>query len=289
VSEYSELQISDFRLQSSELSYISNRHCHKSAIGNQQSEVLLSPLHRFFAPALDAGDQTVDLPRDEAEHLTRVLRLGVGDTISVFNGRGVEFLARIVSAARRDARVQLLSRVDPAPEASTPLTLAQAVLKGDKMDDVVRDAVMLGVFAIQPLVTKRTEVTVAAILRGARVERWRRIALASAKQARRAVLPEILMPLTFETWLNEPPADIRLMLVEPGVEQVEPLSALRREREPSTGAIVVGPEGGWDAAECEAARSHGLRLMSLGGRTLRADAVPIAALSVLQFLWDHSC
>ena len=75
-------------------------------------------MHRFFAPALDPGDETVVLPRDEAEHLTRVLRLGVGDTVAVFDGRGHEFLARVVvAAARRDVRVQLLSRVEPAARA----------------------------------------------------------------------------------------------------------------------------------------------------------------------------
>lgn len=246
-------------------------------------------LHRFFAPALDAGDDLVTLPRDEAEHLTRVLRLGPGDSVSVFNGRGDEFLARVESAARRDARVQLLQRVTPAPESTTPITLVQAVLKGDKMDDVVRDAVMLGVSAIQPIVTRRTEVTVAAIMRGARVERWQRIALASVKQSRRAVLPEILTPLPFETWLDEPAADIRLFLAEPGIEGSEPLAVFKTAPVPMSAALVVGPEGGWDAAECARARQHGLRLASLGGRTLRADAVPIAALSVLQFLWDHSC
>src|SRR5436190_15262674 len=104
-------------------------------------------MHRFFAPALDPGDETVLLPRDEAEHLTRVLRLGVGDTVAVFDGRGREFLARIASADRRDVRVQLLSRLEPPAEPTVPLTLAQAVLKGEKMDDVVRDAVMLGVAA----------------------------------------------------------------------------------------------------------------------------------------------
>jgi 16S rRNA (uracil1498-N3)-methyltransferase len=246
-------------------------------------------VHRFFAPALDPGDETVVLPRDEAEHMTRVLRMGVGDTVSVFNGRGDEFLARVLTAARRDARVQVLSRVTPAPEATTPLTLVQAVLKGDKMDDIVRDAVMLGAAAIQPIVTRRAEVTVATLVHGTRVERWQRVALASAKQSRRAVLPEILMPLTFETWLDEPPPDLRLMFVEPGLDGAEPLSVLRSEPVPSTAALVVGPEGGWEPAECTRARERGLRLMSLGGRTLRADAVPIAALSVLQFLWDRSC
>jgi 16S rRNA (uracil1498-N3)-methyltransferase len=246
-------------------------------------------VHRFFAPAFDPGDESVDLPRDEAEHLTRVLRLGPGDTVAVFNGRGDEFLGRVTAAVRRDARVQLLTRAQPAPESSTAITLAQAVLKGDRMDDVVRDAVMLGVAAIQPVVTKRTEFTVAAILLGGRVERWQRVALASAKQCRRAVLPEILTPLPFETWLDEPPADVRLMLVEPGAADADPLRALAGLPVPASAALVVGPEGGWDAAECAAARERGLRLVSLGARTLRADAVPVAALSVLQFLWDHSC
>src|SRR6267378_6607113 len=134
-------------------------------------------MHRFFAPSLDPGDETVALPREEAEHLTRVLRLGAGDTVAVFDGRGHEVLARVASAVRRDVRVQLLSRVEPAAESRVGLTLAQAVLKADKMDDVIRDAVMLGVSAIQPIVTKRTEMTV-ALVRDTRVERWRRVALA---------------------------------------------------------------------------------------------------------------
>src|SRR5262249_10010507 len=110
--------------------------------------------------------EPVMLPRGEAEHLTRVLRVGVGDDVSVFDGRGHEWRARVVSVVRRDVRVQLVSRVEPAVEAGVALTLAQAVLKGEKMDDIVRDAVMLGVAAIQPLVTSRAETTVAPLSRG---------------------------------------------------------------------------------------------------------------------------
>ncbi len=253
-------------------------------------------MHRFFAPSFDPGDETVALPRDEAEHLTRVLRIGVGDMVSVFDGRGHEFLARVVSAAHRDVRVQLLSRIEPARESSVSITLAQAVLKHDKMDDVVRDAVMLGVAAIQPLVTKRTEATAAALVRGARVDRWRRVALASAKQSRRAVLPEIRTPLTIESYLNDPPPTLRLMLVEPMIESggagesgddVEPLSVLRGVPAPADVALLVGPEGGWEEGEVALASAAGVRLVSLGHRTLRADAVPVAALSVLHFLWEQ--
>jgi len=244
-------------------------------------------MHRFFAPALDPGDEVVALPRDEAEHLTRVLRVGIGDTVAVFDGRGHEFVAKVVSAARRDVRVQLLSRVEPAAEASVSLTLVQAVLKSDKMDEVVRDAVMLGVASIQPIVSKRTETTVATLLRSARIDRWRRVALASVKQSRRAVVPEIRMPLAFETFLGEPPASIRLMLVEPdAAADAESLSSLQKcIGRPSDAAVLIGPEGGWTTEECAAARAHGVWLVTLGHRTLRADAVPIAAVSVLQFLW----
>jgi 16S rRNA (uracil1498-N3)-methyltransferase len=246
-------------------------------------------VHRFFAPALDPGDDLVALPRDEAEHLTRVLRLSPGDTVALFDGHGREYLARIVTASRRDVRLHVLSPRAAAPESSVHVTLVQSVLKGDKMDDVVRDAVMLGVAAVQPIVARRSEVTVAAVLRGARVERWRRVALASTKQSGRAVLPDVHMPLTLESWLEDPPASSRLMLVEPRADvTVSPASELRGMRIPDSVALLVGPEGGWDRAECDLAAAHGVRLISLGGRTLRADAAAVAVLSVVQFLWDWS-
>jgi 16S rRNA (uracil1498-N3)-methyltransferase len=248
-------------------------------------------VHRFFAPTLDPGDDTVTLPKDEAEHLTRVLRLSVGDVVSVFDGRGHEFSARVIAAARRDARVQLISRLDAAVEPSVSLTLAQAVIKGEKMDDIVRDAVMLGVAAVQPLVTARTEATVAQLTNGRRVDRWRRVALASVKQSKRAVLPDVRHPLTLESFLQDPPSVLRLMLVEPdagageAVEGVEPLSALQKQPVPQDATIFVGPEGGWTDAELSMARYHGVRLVTIGRRTLRADATPVAAISVLQFLF----
>jgi 16S rRNA (uracil1498-N3)-methyltransferase len=245
-------------------------------------------VHRFFAPSLDPGDETTVLPKDEAEHLTRVLRLGVGDTVSVFDGRGREFLARVIDAARREVRLQLLTRVDAAAEPSFALTLAQAVLKADKMDDVVRDAAMLGVAAIQPLVTKRTETTIAALLRGGRPERWRRIALAAVKQSGRAVLPDVRTPLSLEAYLGEPQPALTLMLVEPAAGAVaHSLAGLRGLSPPADAAVLVGPEGGWVESEWTAASGRGARLVTLGHRTLRADAVPVSVISILQFLWDE--
>jgi 16S rRNA (uracil1498-N3)-methyltransferase len=244
------------------------------------------PVPRFFAPSFDVGDDTVRLPKDEAEHLTRVLRLGPGDSVAVFDGRGHEFLAKVVAAERREVRLQLVSRIEPAVEAAVPLTLVQAVLKGEKTDEIVRDAVMMGIAAIQPVITARSETTVAALSRAGRVDRWRRVALASVKQSRRAVLPDVKGPLTFDSWLEEPMPEVTLMLVEPAEgAQAEPLSAMRDQRLPSEAALVVGPEGGWAKTELARARERGARLITMGHRTLRADAVAVAAISVLQFLW----
>jgi 16S rRNA (uracil1498-N3)-methyltransferase len=216
-----------------------------------------------------------------------VLRLTAGDTVAVFDGRGNEFLALVAATERRAVRLQILSRIEPGAEPAVSLTLVQGVLKGEKMDEIVRDAVMLGVAAIHPIVTARTEVTVAALTRGARLDRWRRIALASVKQSRRATLPDVRSPLRFEDFLEEPAPSFSLMLVEPGtLVAVESIGSLRGEPTPLDAAVLIGPEGGWTEEELTAAREHHVRLVTLGHRTLRADAVPVAAISVLQFLWN---
>ena len=106
------------------------------------------------------------LPKEESEHLRRVLRLGVGDRIAVFDGRGYECLAEIAGFVRRDAQVRVLRRLEPVPEPTIDITVAQAVLKGDKMDAVVRDAVMLGASACQPLVAAPAQAQAQALLRG---------------------------------------------------------------------------------------------------------------------------
>jgi 16S rRNA (uracil1498-N3)-methyltransferase len=174
------------------------------------------------------------------------------------------------------------------PEARVAVTLAQAVLKGDKMDEVVRDAVMMGVAAIQPMVTARSEVTLASIQRGHRQERWQRIAVSSAKQCGRAVVPAILGPRAFEA-VAASLAD--MTLPGPGLMFVEPSSsgdALSPgdldATPPRETTVLVGPEGGWTPEEIERASTVG-RLVTLGSRTLRADAMAIVALAALFAVW----
>jgi 16S rRNA (uracil1498-N3)-methyltransferase len=241
-------------------------------------------LPRFYAPSFDPAAGEVALPPDEAAHLTRVLRLGVGDAVSVFDGRGVEYRATVAQASRGAVTLTLLERIVPAVEPAVPLALASGRAKA--MDDVVRDATMMGIARIAPIVTSHVTVKESVIAGGRALDRWRRVAVASAKQCRRATVPAIAEPLRFNDWLRKSEEEWRLMLVEPSAMRVgegdmRPL--LERSR-PSSVALLVGPEGGWSAEERRRAEDAGCLPVSLGSLTLRADAVPVAAIALLRFV-----
>jgi 16S rRNA (uracil1498-N3)-methyltransferase len=249
---------------------------------------------RFHAPAARAAGDVVALPDDEAQHLTRVLRLSPGDAVRVFDGRGHEFDALVQDPvasgfSRKEVVVRLTAARAAAPEPGVALMLAQAVLKGDKMDDVVRDAVMLGVTAIQPIVTARTEVSLASLARGRKHERWQRIAVSSAKQCGRAVVPTVAEPLAFDELLER----VRTLAVPPALMCVEPVAAGEATaalseldpQPPHEATLLVGPEGGWAPSELEAADV--CRKLTLGGRTIRADAMPVVAIAALFARWGE--
>ena len=239
-------------------------------------------LPRFLADSIDATASLARLGADEARHLSQVLRLAGGDEVAVFDGAGREFRGRVERIARDGAEVRLLEEISASPEPAVRVTLAQAVLKGEKMDGVVRDATMMGAAAIEPLVT---DYTAAHMKAGRAPERWRRIAIASAKQCRRAVVPSIGAGRQLTDWLAADAAAMRLILVEPSASmEGHPLSTLAGNR-PASASLMVGPEGGWSAGEIAAAAGAGCIPVTLGRRTLRADAVPIVAIGVLQFVW----
>jgi 16S rRNA (uracil1498-N3)-methyltransferase len=232
----------------------------------------------------------ITLPHEEAEHLTRVLRLGAGAAVRVFNGSGDEFESVVEATAKGVVRVRLGNPRDPVPEARLNVTLAQAVLKGDKMDDVVRDAVMIGATAIRPVLTARTETSAATLEKSHRRDRWERVAVSAAKQCGRAVVPPILPPVTFEVliqvlldqWLAGP----AIMLVEPGAAKAAVTFSELDVETPKAATAVVGPEGGWTPEEIEAA-SAVCRLVTMGSRTLRADAMGLVAISAVFARWKE--
>lgn len=239
-------------------------------------------MHRFYVPDLPHEGALVALSDDEARHLTQVLRLSLGDDVRAFDGRGREHLARVEVAARSRAEIRVGPPAAAAPEPGVRVTLAAALLKGDKFDDVVRDAAMMGVWVIQPLVTARTEVPAARTGKGSRVERWRRVALSSVKQCGGAVMPEILEPVPLDNALPALPRPM-IVLAEPSAPAARGSLPVAT---PDAATLIIGPEGGWAPAEVEVLYAASASFLQLGGRTLRADAAPLVALSVVLSAWQ---
>ena len=241
---------------------------------------------RFHVPGVTSTSERVELPEDEAEHLVRVLRLGVGDEVDIFDGRGGLWRAEVVQVGKKTATVRRLEPGRPASELGVMLTLVVSVLKGDKMDDVVRDAVMLGVAGIRPVLSDRSEIGMAAMARSSRIARWQRIAVSSAKQCGRAVVPSIHEAVPLDSYWKDKVAGLRIMCVEPASALGE-VVGVQAVRKPAAADVIIGPEGGWAVPEVVAAHDSGAILMSLGGRTFRADAVPIVAVTALLTTWGE--
>ena len=232
--------------------------------------------YRFFALPESFRDERVLLDSGETRHLRDVLRLTEGANVNVFDGCGREFSCTVVEIKKVETELLILSELSASsPESSYELTLAAAMLKGEKFDLVVQKAVELGVTRLIPLRTKRCDVKPRDALK--RVERWRKIALEASKQTGRAKLMRVDEPFGLDELLS---ADIALN---------EMVLFSEREGEPfaSIGSLerttaIVGPEGGWDDDELKDARSARIKVVTLGGRILKAETAAIALAAVLQ-------
>ncbi|MGH9202873.1 MAG: 16S rRNA (uracil(1498)-N(3))-methyltransferase [Vicinamibacterales bacterium] len=243
-------------------------------------------LPRFYIPDVDTASSQFDLPDEEAAHLVRVLRLGEGDEIEVFDGRGGAWKANVIRTDKQSATVRRHAPVESAAEAHVAVSVVISVLKASKMDEIVRDTVMIGASAIQPVTSARSIGNRGTLADGHRIARWQRIAVSSAKQCRRAVVPIVHPVVPFDEYLGQASDALRIICVEPAAANAGLRSADQIPR-PETAAVIIGPEGGWTDAEVIAAREAGAIPMTLGSRVLRADAVPLIALTALFSTWGE--
>jgi 16S rRNA (uracil1498-N3)-methyltransferase len=242
---------------------------------------------RFYAPpaAFALEGQTVSLSAAEARHARGVLRLQPGDEVYVFDGTGKEFRCTVRELDRDGATLDVVEEVEPArPESPLNLTLGLALLKGEKFDLVVQKATELGASRIVPVVTSRADVRIRNGDDAKRkVTRWQRIALEAAKQCGRARLMEIEEPIEFKALIDWPAeaGELRLMFAERNGTSLAEVA-----RNPPSGSAkvfaLIGPEGGWADEEIELARASGWQIVTLGGRTLRAETAAIAIVALLQ-------
>lgn len=233
-------------------------------------------MRRFFAPPENFEGQSLTLGEDETRHLRDVLRLQSGSEVRVFDGLGREFLCLVENVGKKSSLLKITGEVPPAsPESGLYLTLAAAILKGEKFDLIVQKAVELGVTTLIPLQTARGDVKISNAEK--KLDRWRKIALEAAKQSGRAKLMEIPGTFDLQTLLEgSEAADNFVMFSE---REGFGLSSLNPSRKITA---LVGPEGGWEDSEIEAARKKGCSIVTLGGRVLRAETAAISIAAILQ-------
>ncbi|HET6554328.1 MAG TPA: 16S rRNA (uracil(1498)-N(3))-methyltransferase [Dyella sp.] len=221
------------------------------------------------------------LPAQAGEHVARVLRLTVGDPVTLFNGDGHDYPAVIRAVGKREVIVQIETGHLVSNESPLTLTLAQGVARGEKMDLIVQKATELGVARIVPLLTERSEVKLDAGRAEKRLAHWRAVVASACEQSGRACVPEICPALPLEAWLRELPADgaLRLALLPEGTQRA---SALRFTA--AGGILVVGPEGGLGQRDTTALTEAGFAGLRLGPRILRTETAGLAALAALQAL-----
>lgn len=237
-------------------------------------------MRRFYAPKENFRDEKIVLSLEETRHLRDVLRLRAGEIVRVFDGEGREFSAEIEKIERRETALKILEEVSPsAPVSNLDLTLAVALLKGEKFDLVVQKAAELGVTKLVPVTTKRTDVKLKDADK--KLFRWQKIALEAAKQSGRADLMKIEATQDFIKFIENPSSprldgENLLLFAERSGESFSNIESGEKI------IAVIGSEGGWEDSEIEAARGNGFQIVTLNGRILRAETAAIAVAAVLQ-------
>lgn len=227
------------------------------------------------------------VPEEIYRHF-RALRLKEGDNIVLSDGKGNAYAARLESINQRAADVSVLEELEPRTEPSLEIIFFPAVLKGEKMDIVIRQSIELGASRIVPVFTERTIVRMEQYKKKVKRDRWQQIALSAASQCRRTRVPIIESPLYLEGMI-ELLQEQELSLVPWEEEHNMSLFTLLQEKKrPSSLAIFSGPEGGISHAEMEKLKGiKNLYTISLGPRILRAETAPLAVLSAVLCFWEE--
>jgi 16S rRNA (uracil1498-N3)-methyltransferase len=236
---------------------------------------------RFHVPVPLTVPATLDLPEAAAHHAARVLRLRSGDAVTLFNGQGGEYAARITAIGKHDVMVKI-ERHDPVErESPLQITLVQALSSGERMDLTIQKAVELGVSCIVPVESERCVVRLKGERAGKRVAHWRQVVVSACEQCGRNRIPEVRMISPLDVWLAAEENESQRWVLLPGADTV--LRDLPRPQKPIE--LLVGPEGGLTDAEADAAQRTGFRPVRLGPRVLRTETAAPALLAALQALW----
>jgi len=240
-------------------------------------------LTRLYFPGAIADHGECHVVAGQAHHVIHVLRLQVGAALTLFDGRGGEYVALIKRLDKSGLTLSVAERREVNRESPLGVVLAQGISSGERMDYTVQKCVELGITAIQPLTTQRSLVRLTSERADKRVGHWQSVAAAACEQCGRNVVPEILPVQPLMKWLGaaqNKPDDARYLLSPHANTRLRELA-----RPQGTLTLLVGPEGGWNPDETSAAVGAGFTPLTLGPRVLRTETAAVAALAALQAVW----
>ena len=238
---------------------------------------------RFYCAQPLAIGNVFDLPQTLAHHV-QVLRLQTGAHVTLFNGEGGEYTATIDSIERKRVQVEVKAFSPREAEPAHAITLAQALPEAAKMDWIVEKAVELGATALQPLAAQRCVVRLSAERFAKRLLHWQAITVAAAEQSGRNRLMHVGEMRDFDGYVARQDLHRRILLT-PDAETS--LSHWARHQPPQSVTLMVGPEGGFTAAEAGRAGGHGVLMLNMGARVLRTETAGLAALACLNAVWGE--
>jgi 16S rRNA (uracil1498-N3)-methyltransferase len=244
-------------------------------------------MRRFFVETFNLTGSTALITGSDARHIKTVLRLKPGDEIALFDGTGVVYSARITLFLPKQVKVDLLGKYPLTVESPVYITVAQAYLKDNKMDTLVRQLTELGIAAWIPFISERSVPKPDNRRLESRRQRWRKIALESLKQCRRGRLPQIGQMATFETLLETAQtSDLKIIFWE---SENRPLQSLVESLQPGRIVrsifLILGPEGGFTRQEVQRAVACGFQSISLGPRILKTETATVTACALIQYLF----
>ena len=239
---------------------------------------------RFYVPQPQIKNEMLRIEGDEVRHIRRVLRLKAGDEIIVFDGSGKEYEGTIVEERPSSVVIRIQNIFSSKKESHLEITLAQSLLKGEKMDYLIQKATELGVKKIIPFFSSRSVPLLEKSGRLKRHHRWERIAIEASKQCGRGVVPKIEPLQGYSEMLQSvSPDPLRLILWER--EKTNLKEVLGKSIGMKEIFFIIGPEGGFSQEEIEEANKAGFLRVTLGRRILRAETASLCLLSILQYDW----
>jgi len=236
----------------------------------------------FFVPAGQIKQGKVIISGSDVQHISNVLRLEPGNIITVLNGQGKGYRAKLDKIGKKQVECTILEEFTAAGEPPLQITLVQGLPKGDKMEMIIQKCTELGVTAIVPLCSERSVVKPVPDRMQKRRLRWQRVALEAARQCGRAIVPQVGEPVKLaDVLITIPPDALKLMLWED--EQKVFLKQVLRTAMPADVFLFIGPEGGFAPEEAALARDYGVITVSLGSRVLRTETAGLAAVAMILY------